>query len=81
MTSTKSESEKKNQLTRTEAAVLHLIRKGKTAKGAARVLLCSHNTVKTHMAKIREKLLAVNMTDAVVKALEQGILDLNEVKK
>ena len=57
-----------------ELAVLNEIAAGRSNKEIARVLDVSPNTVKTHAARLFEKLGAVRRTDAINKARELGIV-------
>jgi DNA-binding CsgD family transcriptional regulator len=57
-----------------ELAVLEQIAAGKSNKEIAEVLGVSPNTVKTHVARLFEKLGAERRTDAVARARELGIV-------
>ena len=57
-----------------ELMVLNEIAAGRSTKEIARVLEVSPNTVKTHTARLFEKLEATRRTDAVNKARELGIV-------
>lgn len=57
-----------------ELAVLHELVAGRSNKEIAAHLHVSPNTVKTHVARIYEKLEAKRRTDAVKKARELGIV-------
>ncbi len=57
-----------------ELTVLKEIAAGRSTKEIARVLDVSPNTVKTHTARLFEKLEATRRTDAVNKARELGIV-------
>ncbi len=57
-----------------ELAVLNEIAAGRSNKEIARVLDVSPNTVKTHAARLFEKLGAVRRTDAINKARDLGIV-------
>ncbi len=57
-----------------ELRVLNEIAAGRSNKEIARVLEVSPNTVKTHAARLFEKLGAVRRTDAIAKARELGIV-------
>lgn len=57
-----------------ELMVLNEIVAGRSNKEIARVLDVSPNTVKTHVARLFEKLGAVRRTDAINKARELGIV-------
>ncbi|MFZ2236551.1 MAG: response regulator transcription factor [Dokdonella sp.] len=57
-----------------ELAVLHELAAGRSNKEIAAHLHVSPNTVKTHVARLYEKLEAKRRTDAVNKARELGIV-------
>lgn len=57
-----------------ELAVLHELADGRSNKEIARRLKVSPNTVKTHVARLYEKLGAERRTDAVKRARELGII-------
>lgn len=57
-----------------ELAVLHALAEGRTNKEIARELGISPNTIKTHVARLFEKLDASRRTDAINKARQLGIL-------
>lgn len=57
-----------------ELAVLHEIAAGRSNKEIARALDVSPNTVKTHVARLFEKLDVQRRTDAINKARELGIV-------
>lgn len=57
-----------------ELEVLHALARGLANKEIARALGVSPNTVKTHLARLFEKLAAANRTQAIAKARELGIL-------
>jgi DNA-binding CsgD family transcriptional regulator len=57
-----------------ELAVLHELAAGRSNKEIARRLAISPNTVKTHIARLFEKLGAARRTDALARARELGIL-------
>lgn len=57
-----------------ELTVLHELAAGRSNKEIAAQLHVSPNTVKTHVARLYEKLEAKRRTDAVNKARELGIL-------
>ena len=62
------------QLTPHETRLLKLIVDGHTYKSAAEVLHTSHHTVDFHLRAIYEKLEAHSKSDAVGKALRQGLV-------
>lgn len=57
-----------------ELAVLEQLAAGKSNKEIAEALGVSLNTVKTHVARLFEKLGAVRRTDAIARARELGIV-------
>ena len=57
-----------------ELAVLHEIAAGRSNKEIAEQLNVSPNTVKTHVARLFEKLDASRRTEAINKARELGIV-------
>ena len=57
-----------------ELAVLHEIAAGRSNKEIAQALAVSPNTVKTHVARLFDKLDARRRTDAIAKARELGIV-------
>lgn len=63
-------------LSHRELEVLGLIAKGRANKEIADDLKLSHNTVKTHIARILEKLGACDRTRAVTIAIQRGLLRL-----
>ena len=58
-----------------ELAVLRELAAGRSNKEIARALAVSPNTVKTHVARLYEKLEAKRRTDAVRRARELGLLE------
>lgn len=61
-------------ITRREHEVLGLLATGGSNKEIARQLNLSPNTVKTHIARLYEKLEAVRRTDAVLRARELRLI-------
>ncbi len=61
-------------ITRREHEVLGLIAAGRSNKEIARQLNLSPNTVKTHVARLYEKLEAARRTDAIVRARELRLI-------
>jgi NarL family two-component system response regulator LiaR len=61
-------------LTRREREVLGLLAAGRSNKEIARQLGLSPNTVKTHIARLYDKLQAVRRTDAVLRARELHLI-------
>lgn len=66
-------------LTKRERQVLSLVAQGKPNKEIARELHISIKTVETHMSHILGKLEAVNRTDAVMKAVDQGEIETEDI--
>src|SRR5215211_7555740 len=65
-------------LTPREEEVLELMKLGHTNRQIARELVISPGTAKNHVEHIIQKLMVSDRTQAVVKALELGILELSE---
>ena len=63
-----------DSLTATEIKVMALLGKGKSNKEIAAELNCSVKTVKNHLNSIFQKLAVNNRTEAVVKAIEKGLI-------
>lgn len=63
-----------SRLTARQIDVLHLIQKGETNKGIARLLGISPDTVKVHIAQAMSALGAINRTDAALKARNEGVI-------
>ncbi|HOJ86362.1 MAG: response regulator transcription factor [Elusimicrobiales bacterium] len=61
-------------LTNTEMKVMALLGRGKSNKEIAQELKCSVKTVKNHLNSIFNKLGVTNRTEAVVKAIEKGLI-------
>jgi DNA-binding CsgD family transcriptional regulator len=61
-------------ITRREHEVLGLLASGRSNKEIARQLNLSPNTVKTHVARLYEKLEAVRRTDAILRARELRLI-------
>jgi DNA-binding NarL/FixJ family response regulator len=61
-------------LTQTEMKVMALLGKGKSNKEIANELNCSVKTVKNHLNSIFNKLGVTNRTEAVIKAIERGLI-------
>jgi DNA-binding NarL/FixJ family response regulator len=62
-------------LTPRELEVLQLLRQGRTNKAIAATLNISERTVKFHVSALLGKLGAGNRTEAVRRAIEQGMID------
>jgi DNA-binding NarL/FixJ family response regulator len=63
------------RLSEREVEVLDLISKGKSNKEIADLIFVTENTVKMHVKKILLKLQANDRTQAVVIAIQRGLLD------
>lgn len=63
-------------LSQRELEVLRLISRGKSNKEIAAALFVAESTVKTHVATIYEKLRVTDRTEAVVKAIQRGIIQV-----
>ncbi|MFO8011302.1 MAG: response regulator transcription factor [Dehalococcoidia bacterium] len=61
-------------LSKRELEVLHLVASGTTNKEVAEALFISENTVKGHLSRILEKMNVRNRQQAVVMAMEKGII-------
>lgn len=65
-------------LTKTEIRVLALLGRGQANKEIAAGLGCSVKTVKNHLNSVFQKLDVSNRTEAVVKAIEMGLISPEE---
>ena len=63
-----------HRLTARENEVLQLVAEGKTNKGIAMLLHISPGTAKVHVERILGKLGAADRTEAVVRALQLGLI-------
>lgn len=63
-------------LTTRETEVLQLVVDGRTVSETARVLFLSSKTVRHHLSAIYAKLGVTNRTDAVIRGLRRGLVDL-----
>ncbi len=66
------------QLSPRETEVLHLLADGLGVSAIARQLYVSDSTAKTHISKIYEKLGAANRAQAIMKAIQAGMLAKDE---
>jgi DNA-binding NarL/FixJ family response regulator len=66
--------ESPENLTQTEIKVMALLGKGKSNKEIASELKCSVKTIKNHLNSIYNKLGVTNRTEAVIKAIEKGLI-------
>lgn len=67
-------------LTERELTVLRLLAHGKTNKEIAAELVVSEETVKSHVGNILTKLHLNQRTQAVIAALKQGLISLDEIE-
>jgi len=67
-------------LTEREMDVLRLLAHGRTNREIAAELVVSEETVKTHVGNILAKLHLVHRTQAVVHAIKQGLVGLDEIE-
>jgi DNA-binding NarL/FixJ family response regulator len=74
LSSPRSAEMRDSQLTPHETRLLKLIVDGHTYKSAAEILHISHHTVDFHLRAVYEKLEAHSKSDAVGKALRQGLV-------
>ncbi len=70
----------RKQLTERETTVLHALAHGKTNREIAQTLTVSEETIKTHVGNILSKLQMNQRTQAVVAALKQGLLSLDDIE-
>lgn len=69
-----------NNLTERETDVLRQLAHGHTNRQIADALTISEETVKTHIGNILSKLQLAHRTQAVIYALKQGIISLDELE-
>lgn len=67
-------------LTEREMDVLRQLANGRTNKEIAEALVISQETVKTHVGNILAKLQLAHRTQAVIYALKQGLISLDELE-
>jgi DNA-binding NarL/FixJ family response regulator len=67
-------------LTEREMDVLRQLANGRTNKEIAQALVISQETVKTHVGNILAKLQLAHRTQAVIYALKQGLISLDELE-
>ena len=75
-----SRSEIRDNLTEREMEVLHLLAHGRTNREIAEELVVGLETVKTHVGNILAKLHLAHRTQAVIHALKQGLISLDEIE-
>ena len=71
--------EMRGELTEREMEVLRLLAHGRINRQIANELVISEETVKTHVGNILTKLHFAHRTQAVVHALKQGLISLDEI--
>jgi len=69
------------QLTSREIEILRLAARGMSNKDIARVLFLSLRTVKAHLTNIFNKMGCGSRTDAIIKALTEGYISLDDVSQ
>ena len=69
-----------SELTDREMAVLRQLANGRTNKEIAAALTIGEETVKTHVGNILAKLQLAHRTQAVIYALKEGLISLDEVE-
>ena len=70
----------RHDLTEREMEVLRLLAHGRTNREIAGELVVSEETVKTHVGNILTKLHQAHRTQAVIHALKQGLISLDEIE-
>jgi NarL family two-component system response regulator LiaR len=75
-----SRLEIRDDLTEREMEVLHLLAHGRTNREIAEELVVGLETVKTHVGNILAKLHLAHRTQAVIHALKQGLISLDEIE-
>ncbi len=78
----KSEEQRETgaQLTTRELEILNWAARGLSNKEMSEKLFISLRTVKAHMTNIFNKLGCSSRTDAIIKGLKQGYIDLNDIQ-
>ena len=74
------EREASGQLTSREIEILKWAARGLSNKELSEKLFISLRTVKAHMTNIFNKLGCSSRTDAIIKGLKQGYIDLNDIQ-
>ena len=70
----------KDTLTERETEVLKLLAHGRTNREIAEALVVGEETVKTHVGNILAKLHLAHRQQAILYALKQGLISLDEIK-
>lgn len=73
-------STQKDTFTEREMDVLHSLAHGRTNREIAEELVVGEETVKTHVGNILAKLHLAHRTQAVIYALKQGLISLDEIE-
>lgn len=74
------ESFSQDDLTKREMTVLRLLAHGRSNREIAAELTVSEETIKTHVGNILSKLHMAQRTQAVIAALKQGLISLDEIE-
>lgn len=80
ITKSQGERETGGQLTAREIEILMWASRGLSNKEISEKLVISLRTVKAHLTNIFNKLNCSSRTDAIIKGLKQGYIDLNEIQ-
>lgn len=75
-----SNTQTKDNFTEREMEVLHSLAHGRTNREIAEELVVGEETVKTHVGNILAKLHLAHRTQAVIYALKQGLISLDEIE-
>jgi two-component system, NarL family, response regulator LiaR len=68
-----------NELTERETEVLRQLARGQTNREIAEALFISEETVKTHIGNILSKLHLEHRTQALIYAIKQGVVSIDEL--
>jgi DNA-binding NarL/FixJ family response regulator len=68
------------ELSEREKDVLHQLAHGRTNREIAQTLHVSEETVKTHVGNILSKLQLSHRTQAVIYALKQGLVSIDDIE-
>jgi NarL family two-component system response regulator LiaR len=75
-----SDVQTQENFTEREMQVLHSLAHGRTNREIAQELIVGEETVKTHVGNILSKLHSAHRTQAVIYALKQGLISLDEIE-
>ena len=75
-----SNAQTREAFTEREREVLHSLAHGRTNREIAEELVVGEETVKTHIGNILTKLHSAHRTQAVIYALKQGLISLDEIE-